>query len=256
MTPKIPIRVFIGYDPRQAVSYTCLAHSILRHSTLPVAITPLVIDHLPVPNSMVGLTPFTFTRYLTPWLAGFDGLAIFMDSDMVMRGNIVELVVSCQEDLVESSIAGPALWVVKHKAKFEWPSLMVFNAGHAANKVLTPAYVAEHHKSLAGFSWLDGGRESALIGSLPPEWNHLVLYDAPRADAKLIHYTAGSPVWPELAGCEHHETWVEEMQQAAWLESYQAIMGPSVHNDKVRQHMIAMGKIKPEVRDDGSTAPQ
>jgi len=259
MTAKIPIRAYIGYDPRQSVSFTCLAHSILRHSTLPVSITPLVIDQLPVPRDMVGLTPFTYTRYLTPWLAGFDGLAVFMDADMVMTGNIVELVAHCMEDnetAVDFDNTERAVWVVKHKAKFEWPSLMVFNAGHPANKVLTPDHVRANHKTLAGFTWLEGNRDSDLIGELPPEWNHLVLYDEPRPDAKLIHFTAGAPVWEQLAGCEHHETWVKEMQEAVILAPYEQVMGRSVHNDRVKQHMIAMGKLRPEVRDDGSAAPQ
>ena len=38
-----------------------------------------------------------------------------------------------------------------------------------------------------------GSTDEALIGELPARWNHLVGYDAPRADAALVHYTLGGP---------------------------------------------------------------
>jgi hypothetical protein len=44
-----------------------------------------------------------------------------------------------------------------------------------------------------GIDWLS----EDLIGDLPREWNHLVGYDAPRSDAKLVHYTQGMPIFEE-----------------------------------------------------------
>ena len=40
-------RVFIGYDERQAVSYTALHHSILETASQPVSVTPLILNTLP-----------------------------------------------------------------------------------------------------------------------------------------------------------------------------------------------------------------
>src|SRR3712207_6998388 len=39
------------------------------------------------------------------------------------------------------------------------------------------------------FKWLQAEGE---IGALPERWNHLVGYNAPRADAALVHYTLRS----------------------------------------------------------------
>jgi len=36
------LQVYVGYDPREAVAYETLAHSIERHSSVPVSIKPLV----------------------------------------------------------------------------------------------------------------------------------------------------------------------------------------------------------------------
>lgn len=242
-----PLNVCIGYDPRQPASVTCLVSSIVRHAKQPVSITPLVIDFLPVPNTCVGLTPFTFTRYLVPWVMGFEGRAIFMDADVVVQGDVGELMASAKGD--------HPVWVVKHKAAFEWPSVMIFDCAHEANQILTPEYVQEHHKQLPTFSWLGGGIGNPAIGDLPKEWNHLVLYDEENPDAKLIHFTAGIPIWPETAGCEHHETWTREMEFACAAIGWNELMGTSVHVPKIKEHLIAMGRLKPEKRDDGSVAP-
>lgn len=242
----MPLQVAIGYDPRAPAAITCLMSSITRQSTVPVSLTPIVIDYLPIANETVGLTPFTYTRYLTPWLMGFKGKAIFLDADIVARGDIAELMLEAQGD--------HAVWCVKHEAKFEWPSVMVFDCAHEANKVLTPQYVQENYKQLPTFSWL-GGRDSDLIGSLPHEWNHLVMYDEPSLEAKLIHFTAGIPIWPETSGCEHTEAWVEEMSFATAAISWKELMGNSRHVPKVKEHLIASGKLTSEGRDDGSVAP-
>ena len=42
------LRIFIGYDPRQNVAYNVLQHSIFTRCSEPLAITPLVIDTLPI----------------------------------------------------------------------------------------------------------------------------------------------------------------------------------------------------------------
>lgn len=240
------LQVCIGFDPRQPAAVTCLMSSITRYSSVPVSLTPVVIDYLPIDNSVVGLTPFTYTRYLTPWLMGFKGKAIFMDADIVVKGDIAELALAATGD--------HALWVVKHEAKFERASIMVFDCAHEKNKQLTPQYVTENHKTLPKFSWL-GGYDSKLIGNLPHEWNHLVMYDEPNPAAKAIHFTAGIPIWPETSGCEHTEAWVDEMKFATAAKGWKEIMGSSVHVPKVREHLIATGQLNPDHRDDGSVAP-
>ena len=110
--------VFIGYDPRQPLAYNVLQHSIVRHSSRPVAITPLILSQLPMKRR--GLTEFTFSRFLVPYLCGFKGKALFLDADMVVTGDISELFE--QDELY-------AVAVQQDQPKFEWPSVMFFNCG-------------------------------------------------------------------------------------------------------------------------------
>ena len=82
-------RIFIGYDERQAVSYTTLQHSILETASGPVSVTPLILSTLPITRR--GLTPFTFSRFLVPWLCNYEGHALFLDADMFLVSDIYEM---------------------------------------------------------------------------------------------------------------------------------------------------------------------
>ena len=225
------LRVFIGYDHRQPVSYTVLQHSIISQSSKPVAITPLVLPQLPITRA--GLTPFTFSRFLVPYLCDFEGWALFLDADMLLLDDISQLF-----DFADKKYA---IHVARNIQRFEWASAMLFNCGHEANKVLIPEFV-ETGKELHMINWLD----DALIGSFPSEWNHLIGYDSPREDAKLLHYTQGIPAFPETNSCEHADKWYRVHKQANSAIPWVDLMGKSVHAIKVNGRMVPKFLINQE----------
>jgi len=207
-----PLKIFIGYDHRQPISYAVLQHSIFTRSTTPVAITPLVLSQLPLERQ--GLTPFTFSRFLVPYLCGYKGWALFLDLDMIVLDDITNLF-----DMVDDKYA---VMVAKNEKRFEWASVMLFNCEKC--QILTPEYVAEA-QGLHGINWVDEG----LIGNLPPDWNHLIGYDKPRADAKLAHYTQGVPCFPETSDSEYAKEWALEHQNMNSARPWVELMGNSVH---------------------------
>jgi len=213
MTDKV-LRVFIGFDHRQPVSYNVLQQSIYSLSSKPVAITPIVITQLPFKR--VGLTPFTFTRFLVPWLCDYKGWALFLDIDMLLKDDVSKLF-----DLADDKYA---VMVSKNTKRFEWASLMLFNCAHKANKVLTPEY-CEKAEGLHGISWC----KEEQIGALPGEWNHLVGYDKPNEDAKLVHYTQGVPCFNETIDSEHAQIWHETHKLTNFAHPWVELMGQSVH---------------------------
>lgn len=216
-----PIPIFIGYDPRQPVSLSTLVQSIISKSSKPVAITPLVLETLPCKRQ--GLTPFTYSRFLVPHLINYTGHAIFLDADILLNGDIAELWALREHD--------KAVQVVKHpKMKFEWASVMIFNGPHCT--VLTPEYI-ETAENLHGIGWADDSR----IGNLPKEWNHLVGYDDPNPDAKLIHYTQGIPAFPETQDCEFAEEWRKAAQFSHATVPWKVLMGNSVHAKPVYERL-------------------
>lgn len=211
------VNVFIGYDPRQPVAFHTLAHSIWSKASVPVSITRLQLSQLPLTRT--GLTEFTYSRFLVPYISNYEGTSIFVDSDFVCREDIAELLVY--------PIAFPehAVFVSKNKLAFEWASLMVFN--NAQCRILTPEFVEDPSNSCFDFTW------ASSVGDLPQTWNHLVGYDEPNPDAKMVHYTQGVPCWPETKDCEHADTWMGVAKNVMRTVSFKELMGRSVHAKRV-----------------------
>lgn len=212
--------VFIGFDPRQPLAYNVLQYSIHEHASKPVNVVPLMLRQLPIKRR--GLTEFTFSRFLSPYLCGFKGKSVFMDADMVVNGDVHELF-----DLIsdETDVS-----VMKNQAKFEWASVMLFNNERCS--VLTPEFIDNETNKLFDFAW------AKTVGSLPDEWNHCVGYTSPRTDAKLYHYTQGIPVWDEVRGLPEDEIWDRAHAKMNGTVSWKALMGESVHAKHVVERLV------------------
>lgn len=220
------LRCFIGYDPRQPVSYNVLHQSIIVRCSRPIAITPLIIQTLPLRR--VGLTPFTYTRFLVPWLCNYQGWALFLDIDMLLLDDISKLF-----DLADDRYAVMVSKNEKHR--FEWASAMLFNC--AKCRILTPEYI-EKADALHQIRWA----KDEEIGDFPREWNHLVGYDDERTDARLVHYTQGIPCFPETSDSEYASQWNEERKWMNCSQPWSELMGPSIHA------MVLDGKLVPKYR--------
>lgn len=215
------IKIFIGYDSCESVAFYTLAHSIWRRASQPVSITPIALHSLCDVHSRLReryqSNDFTFSRWLVPYLCGYEGWAIFMDCDMIVLRDIVELwsyrdsryAVRCVKNQYTPSerekYLGNEQDVYDRK---NWSSMMLLNC--AACTVLTPEYVNTASRlDLHQFKWL-GENSEDLIGELPAEWNHLVGYGKEMPDAALVHFTIGGPYFKEYIGVEHTHTWMVE----------------------------------------------
>lgn len=215
-----PLRIFIGMDLRQPIAYNVAAHSLARASSRPVSITPLILSQLPITRR--GLTDFTFARYLVPWLCNFEGWALFIDPDTLTRGDVATL--PWGDENAVSVV--PHTSVVKGgetvSLAFERNSVMLFNNNKCEK--LTPDYIENIDNSP---NRLTAWAES--VGVLDKEWNHLVGYDAPNPDAKLVHFTMGIPCFSETSRDEFAEEWREAHRAMNGTVSWKDIMGTSVH---------------------------
>ena len=221
------IRVFIGYDPREAAAFSVLAHSIHRRSSQPVAVTPLKLTELGAiytrPRDPLASTDFSFSRFLAPHLCGFSGWAIFMDCDMLVLDDIAKLWSLRDERFAVQVVKH--VHVPKEETKFlgatqtkyqkkNWSSVMLMNCAKCT--ALTPEYVNRATGlELHQFKWLEGDQ---LIGEIPHAWNHLVGYDAPDARASLVHYTIGGPYFSEYVDCEYAAEWFRERDDMLAVE--------------------------------------
>jgi hypothetical protein len=204
------VPIFIGHDPRERAATNVLIDSLYQHSSRPLAITPLVTPQL----ERAGLyrrerdpkqsTTFSFTRFLVPHLMGYRGWALFMDCDMLCRGDIAELwdlrddrfaVMCVHHEHVPIETVKFQGEVQSPYPKKNWSSLMLMNTARC--KALTPEFVnTATGLELHRFHWLSGDHE---IGAVPAIWNHLVdVQRPPEAGVKaggpsLLHWTLGGP---------------------------------------------------------------
>ena len=209
------IKIVVGFDQRESVAYHTFCQSIIEYASIPVSFTPLAI------NTLKGYeethadksNDFIYSRFLTPYLNQYQGWAIFADGDMLCQADIKEL-----WDLRDES---KALLVVKHdyqtKAHHKylgninenyprknWSSVILWNCAHPKHKILTPEFIASQTgKYLHRFSWLDDND----IGELPKEWNWLAIEYPENRQAKLIHYTLGTPCFKDYQNTDMSDLW-------------------------------------------------
>ncbi len=217
------IRIFIGYDPREAVAFHTLCHSIHRRASQPVTIIPLALNQLKKQmwreRSPMQSTDFSFSRFLTPFLCDFEGWAIFMDCDMLVLDDIATLWGLQDEKYAIMCVKHNHVPVEDRKflgavqttyEKKNWSSVMLFNC--AKCQALDTDYVnTASGLELHRFKWLES---DDLIGEIPHRWNHLVDYDppAPVSEISNLHYTIGGPYFDEYQNCGYADEWNAEKE--------------------------------------------
>ncbi len=216
------IRVFVGYDPREIVACNVFQHSVLEHTSEPVAFIPLarkaIYPKFDDPHTD-GSNDFIYSRFLVPYLCDYIGWAIFADGDMLCREDIAKLWAMRDPN--------KAVQVVKHEYKTKhpvkylgaknedyprknWSSVIIWNCGHPKNAWLSPLAVADRPGSLLHrFGWL----EDREIGELPSDWNWLVTEYPKLETAALVHFTLGAPCFGGYHYCDYADEWHRALAQ-------------------------------------------
>jgi hypothetical protein len=227
--------IWIGFDPRpeEVEGFGVARHSIRRWLTEDIPIYALRLSALRTAglysrptdwrdgrlwDSISGApmsTEFAISRFLVPYLAQ-SGLALFVDADVMARADLGQMF-----DAYDRS---KACMCVKHDytpsgetkmmgqaqvpyARKNWSSVVLWNCDHPKTKVLTPEVInSARGLWLHQFSWLHDDD----IGDLSPCWNHLVGDNCPNPDAKLVHFTNGTPNMNGHDGCEFAAEWWAE----------------------------------------------
>jgi hypothetical protein len=213
-----PLRLFGGYDPREAIGYAVFCHSVIEHATVPVSIAPLASMGMPV-----GSNAFTLSRFLVPWLCNYQGMAIFMDaSDMLMTGDIAELAALYDPSYAVQVVKHPD-YKTRHPVKYigmemecpnidyprkNWASVMILNCAHPVWAGVSPETLGD----LDRLKMLQLARAEGNIGELPAEWNRLV--DEGQPYGKVIHWTAGLPAFTHYADAPFAGEWREARARA------------------------------------------
>lgn len=217
------LQVYIGWDSREDIAYQAARRSILRFASKPTEVYPIKQDELRAKGiytrdkDPLASTEFTYTRFLTPYLTGYQGWALFIDCDFLFTGDVAELFALCDDKYAVMCVQhdhrphetvkmdGAVQTVYPRK---NWSSMTLYNCGHPANKVLTPELVSSESPAfLHRFQWLP----DELIGDVPTTWNWLEGWnEKPVEPPKVIHYTRGGPWFDNYQDVVYGDLWIAE----------------------------------------------
>jgi len=222
-----PFRVFIGWDQREPEAYEVAKYSLVRRASVPVEVVPIKLDELRARGlyardvDPLASTEFTYSRFLTPTLAGFSGWALFCDCDFLWLGDVGELLGYTQ--------SAKAVYCVQHDyrprettkmdgavqtvyPRKNWSSLMLFNCDHSSVRALTPQVVnRESGAYLHRMQWV----ADVDIGALPVDWNWLEGWNEKpaRGTPKAVHFTRGGPWFPQWQDVDYGDLWRIEREE-------------------------------------------
>lgn len=219
-----PFRIFIGWDQREPEAFDVAKFSLTRRASIPVEVTPIKVAELRAQGlyrrdaDPLAATEFTYTRFLTPALAGFRGWALFCDCDFLWLGDIA--------GLLEYTRVPKAVYCVQHDyrpkettkmdgavqtvyPRKNWSSLMLFNCDHPSVQSLTPEVVnRESGAYLHRMQWAADGD----IGAIPVDWNWLEGWNEKPAHGtpKVVHFTRGGPWFENWRHVDYGDLWLAE----------------------------------------------
>lgn len=194
-----PLRIFTGWDERQAEAVEVFAHSVRERCTVEAQLC-----YVP-PLARPGRTAFTYARFLIPHVCDYKDRALFADgADTLCLGDVAEL--------ADFDMGGAAVAVVRHggpERQRVWSAVMLMDCARLG--CWTPEVVAT-----ASDDQLMRLRDLAddEIADLPPEWHVLVQPgDEPPDGTKIAHWSAISD--PNAGN------WIDVSRSTTWAAARQ-----------------------------------
>ena len=205
-----PIRIFIGAGERQLIPALVLRHSILKHVTMSCEVTPMHTWKHPMPKLKKNWprTPFSFQRFMIPEACGYKGHAIYMDSDMLVFGDIKEV---WQGGMgTHSVLAMRGDDIDKHRAQFSHILLNCEKLEWDIRHIVSQLDSGELSYDDLVFNCTIS---NSVQSGFNPHWNSLEEYV--EGQTKLLHYTEmhNQPWWANLSNPNAH-LWFQELKEA------------------------------------------
>lgn len=218
------LRVFVGWDSREPIAFDVAKHSLLKNVTIPVDVVPIKLEALVDQGAYarevdpLASTEFTYSRFFTPFLADYQGWALFCDCDFLFFGDVAELltyrddakaVLCVQHDYQPKEGVKMDGKVQTAYPRKNWSSFMLFNCAHPSTRMLTPQVInGQSGAYLHRMQW--AGDEE--IGALPTAWNWLEGWnEKPKSGyPNAVHFTSGGPWFKEWQHVDYGDEWRRE----------------------------------------------
>jgi hypothetical protein len=250
-------RVYIGWDSREPEAADVCAHSILKHSSIPVEIVYLKQQDLrdqglyTRPVDPKASTEFSLTRFLVPHLNNYQGWAVFVDCDFLFVDDIAKLFAladpKCAVQVVQHDYRPTQTIKMDGKQQHQyprknWSSMILWNCAHQVNAKVTLEYVDRATPSqLHQFAWIPQIK-TEWLGTIPLVWNWLVgwYHEPQNGKPSAIHYTEGGPWFPEYIGCEYGGLWLRDYQEVQNHQQPRPEPPPPHESDLVPESMTRL----------------
>jgi hypothetical protein len=253
LAPLVPaLNVFVGAVERDLPAVRTLAHSISKHSSVPVVVTPLTGVRVSPPRRRENRarTPFSFARFAIPELCNYEGRAVYLDSDMLVFDDIAELAALPFGD-------ARVLCSRQEEPPVAWKDSDWFHPGRQFSVMVLDCERLDWDVQTI-VDGLDAGRysysdlmfemcvvpDAGIADTVPTAWNHLEHYEP--GVTKLLHYTV-VPLQP----------WRSDDNPLGWLweRSYRdAVRDGAVPWDEVDE-LVRSGEVKPSLAEAFEAAP-
>lgn len=211
-------KVYVGVAERELIAFKVLEFSIHKHSSIPVKVLPLPpVKLVPKDKSKRPRTPFSFSRFLIPSLNGYQGKAVYLDSDMQVFSDIAEL--------FDHPLGDAYVGVTKQETPEQWKDDPNFKSGRQFSVMLIDCEKAKWNieeivKKLDSdeLNYSDLMYKLKIVpdelinDSVHPGWNSLEHYTPNHS--RLTHFTV-VPTQPWKFPSSHlFKVWVDDYKEA------------------------------------------
>jgi hypothetical protein len=225
------LKVFVGWDAKDADAYRVCKKSLMDHTSVNVEVIPLkdwqlrakglyIRSHRVDANGQAWddvdgkpfSTSFSFTRFAVPLLAKDEEVTVFVDADVLFRGDVAELIglamdnpdcaVLCvhHDHTPVDKLKMTGVLQTQYRRK-NWSSVMVLRPSLC--EMSLERLNSWTGQQLHALEWVPDSR----IGKLPEAWNWLEGWSSSSIDPKLVHFTRGTPDMPGYENIPYADEW-------------------------------------------------
>jgi len=207
----LPLRVFVGADATQELPFRVLEFSIRKYASISVECRRIDNAGLGTPRSPANRsrTGFSFARFRIPKLCGYAGRAIYLDADMQVFADLM--------DLWDRPFDGATMLYAEHDSSDgrvpQYSVLLLDCAGldWDPEEIIRGLDAGRftYESLMHDFGLVPDGKKRP---GLPPEWNSLEHYV--QGETRLLHYT-DMPAQPWVSRAnKYSEVWLGDLREA------------------------------------------
>jgi len=234
MNTEQPVKIFVGAHETELLAFKVLEHSVKRHTALAVEMRTVdnALAPSPTDTRFLAYTNFSYGRFAIPKLMGYQGRAVYMDSDMLVFKDIAEL--------WNTPFDGAKILVEKtseaSKGKGRLTAVMLMNCHaldwHPEQIIARLGNDYDYEQLMSIYPLL---AEGDLQDRLPLGWNSL---DEVTEHTRLLHFTKiKTQPWVYPA-----HPWGQ-----LWIDEVKLMLDNGALNPELVKDEIAQGHIRPSL---------